>query len=384
MKELVQRYGSPLYVYDAEVIRRQYRNLIHSIAYPRLRIHYACKANSNIHILRILRRLGAGIEVVSRAEAELAMRAGFSDVLYTCSNVTDEELRFAIQHHFMITIDSLGQLERYGKLNPGGSVSVRINNGIGAGMHQHVITGGPESKFGIYHTQVPEILRVAQQHGVHIVGVHQHIGSGILSPHIFMKAMRALLRTAREFPDLEFVDFGGGFGIPYRPGEKPLPMQQLGRQIARTFERFCREYGRRLRLVFEPGRYLVAESGRFLTTVTEVKKTPFHTFVCVDSGFSQFARPFLYGSYHEIVNLSKRNDKQRVTVAGNICESGDVFARDRMLAARAGDVLEIRNAGAYGYAMSSDFNGRARPAEVLVDHGRVRLIRHRHRMVDNP
>ena len=296
MRALVQRYGSPLYVYDAGVIRRQYQTLVRSIAYPDLRIHYACKANSNIHILRILRRLGAGIEVVSRAEAELAMRAGFSDVLYTCSNVTDDELRFAVQHHFMITIDSLGQLERYGRLNPGGSVSVRINQGIGAGMHQHVITGGPESKFGIYHTQVSEILRVAQRHNVHIVGIQQHIGSGILSPMIFMKAIRALLRTAREFPELEFVDFGGGFGIPYRPDEKPLPMRQLGRQIARTFARFCRQYGRMLRLVFEPGRYLVAESGRFLTTVTEIKRTPFHTFVCVDSGFSQFARPFLYGS----------------------------------------------------------------------------------------
>lgn len=378
-QDVVKRYGSPLYVYDAEIIKRQFASLRDTIAYPHLSIHYACKANSNLEILKLLRAEGAQIETVSHGEVELALAAGFtpSEIIYSCGNISFEEQQALMNYHIMMNLDSLTQVRRFGEINPGGKISFRINQGIGAGFHKHTITGGPESKFGIDITQLPELRKLAKQYHLTIAGLHQHIGSNILDEDIFMQAIEKLLETAKDFPDLESLDFGGGFGVPYQPGEKALDMVSLGKRITTALTKFMKAYGRELHVRFEPGRYLVAESGVFLATVTEIKHTPYKTFVGVNAGFNQLIRPAMYGAYQEIVNATNvRATESVVSVVGNICESSDFFAKDRLLAdCVEGDSIAILDSGAYGYAMSSTFNARTQPSEVLIENGKPRVIR---------
>ena len=386
-ESLARDYGTPLYVYEEDVIKQRYADLSGNIGYRPLEIHYACKANSNVHIMALLRALGADAETVSPGEVSLALRAGFEprQIIHTCSNMSDRELRFLIEHNILVNLDSLSQVRRYGQfsaaLRPGGgaAVSLRINTDLGAGHHPHVITGGPASKFGIHASQLDQAREIAAKHGLRFVGVHQHIGSNVLEAAVLIEAMHALLREAPRFPELEFVDFGGGLGVPYRPEEKPLDMAWLGPQISGLFTDFCQAYGRRLRLILEPGRYLVAEAGTLLASVTECKSTPFATFVGLDTGFNHLVRPAMYGAYHPVVNASRvKGPEETVSIAGNLCESGDVFARERrMTRCREGEVLAILNSGAYGYVMSSNYNARPRPAEVLVHAGQARLIRDR-------
>jgi diaminopimelate decarboxylase len=369
-EELVKKYGSPLYVYDAEIIKRQYRSLVDNIKYDKLKIHFACKANTNITLLKILKKEGCNIEAVSKGEIVAALEAGFTSeqIIYTCSYVTKEELRFVIEKRIMINIDSLTQLQRFGEIKPGGKVSLRLNQGIGAGHHEHNITGGPDSKFGIDISQIDEAKEIAKKYNLHIVGIHQHIGSGILEEKMFMTAIKKLLETARQFDNLEFLDFGGGFGIAYNPDDKPLDMITLGKLITKEIKTFVKEYGKELEIKFEPGRFLVGEAGVLLGTVTEIKKSPAHIFVGIDAGFNQLIRPMMYGSHHEIVNASNVKDKEEtVWVVGNICESGDIFAHDRKLPkSKEGDIFTILGAGAYGYSMSFPYNARPQPLEILV------------------
>lgn len=378
---LVKQYGSSLYVYDADLITRQFNALVDNIQYPNLQIHYACKANTNKHILKFLKNCGAKIETVSIGEVYLALKVGYKpdEIIYTCGNISKDEQREVMNQNILINLDSLTQLKRFGEIQPGGKVSLRINQGIGAGFHKHTITGGPESKFGIDISQIPEAKKLAKQFKLQIVGIHQHIGSNILDEEIFIKAIKKLLETAKEFPDLEFLDFGGGFGVPYKPSEKALDMQSLGRKITNVLQTFMKSYGKELLVKFEPGRFLVAESGVLLATVTEIKQTPYKTFVGINAGFNQLIRPAMYDAYQEIVNASNVTGKKEiVSVVGNICESADFFARDRNLShASEGDIIAILDSGAYGYAMSSLFNERSQPAEVLIENGKKRLIRER-------
>ncbi|MBI4439076.1 diaminopimelate decarboxylase [Candidatus Woesearchaeota archaeon] len=385
---LVREYGSPLYAYDEGVIRMRFRELRDSIPFSKLRIYYACKANTNPHIMRVLREEGAFVDVLSPGEVFLAEKAGFTPdrMMFTSTGVTDDEMRFMIGKGIHVNCDSLSQLDRYGSLNRGGRVSVRINPDVGGGHHGHVITGGPDSKFGIYFDKVDEIKEIVGKHDLKLVGLHHHIGSGILEPEKFVMAMNVLLDVAKKFDNLEFVDFGGGIGIPYKPGQERIGLKELGSMIAETFTAFCRRYGKELMLFIEPGRYMVAESGFLLCTVNTVKETPKHRFVGVDTGFNHLVRPAMYGSYHEIVVADRVDSagKEKVVVAGNICESGDVFTRDEhgpvdreLPKLREGDVLAILNTGAYGFSMSSNYNSRPRPAEVLVEDGKARVIRKR-------
>jgi diaminopimelate decarboxylase len=378
---LAREYGTPLYVYEEEVIRSRFAGLVEAIPYSALRIHYACKANSNVAILALLHSLGANAETVSRGEILLAFRAGFTpdQILHTCSNISADELRFVIGSGVLVNLDSLGQLRHYGECNPGASISIRINGGIGAGHHPHVMTGGPDSKFGIDVSQLDEARALAEKYQLRIVGVHQHIGSNVLDAALLVAAMKPVLDCAARFTGLEFVDFGGGLGVPYRPDDQPLDVRQFGALAAELFDLFCRSYGERLDMVLEPGRYLVAEAGTLLATVTDVKTTPFHTFVGVDTGFNHLIRPAMYGSYHPILNASRVAGEEKVVwVTGNLCESGDLLARDRAITeCREGDIIAILNAGAYGFSMSSNYNARPRPAEVLVCGGRARVIRPR-------
>ncbi|MBI2575208.1 diaminopimelate decarboxylase, partial [Candidatus Woesearchaeota archaeon] len=364
------------------------RELKQCIPYSNLRIYYACKANTNPHIMSILRKEGAYADVLSPGEIVMALRAGFSpeQILFTATSVTNEEMKFAIEKKIMVNCDSLSQLERYGKLNQNSKVCVRINPDVGGGHHGHVITGGPESKFGIYYDKVGAIKDIAKKHGLKVVGVHQHIGSGILEAEKFMLAMKVLLKTAREFEGLEFVDFGGGIGVPYFPGQKRMDIKALGKKMTETFSAFCKSYGngKELALCIEPGRYPVAEAGFLLCTVNTIKETPKHRFAGVDTGFNHLIRAAMYGSYHPIIVASnvKAGKTQKVAIAGNVCESGDVFTRDEHGIAdrelppiKEGDIIAILNAGAYGFSMSSNYNTRQRPAEVLVSGKTAKVIR---------
>jgi len=384
---LIEEFKSPLYVYEEDTLRMRARELQEAITYENKMIKYACKANTNIQIMKILREEGMGIDAVSPGEIYAALKAGFekSTILFTTNNAAWDEIEFAVSKGVMVNIDSLSQLEQFGEYFPGREVCVRINPNVGAGHHNHVITGGPESKFGIHYGKVREIKRIARDAELNICGVHQHIGSGILVPDMFIRAMDVLLDVAEKFDELSFVDFGGGIGVPYRESDRRIDVGVLGRKIAEEFRRFAERYGMPLKLVIEPGRYLVAESGFLLATVTSVKQGEAHRFIGVDTGFNHLVRPAMYGSYHQILHATDPLGKTGLqTVAGYLCESGDTFTRDEngiqdreLPLFEEGDIVCICNAGAYGFSMSSQYNSRPRPAEVLVKDGRARLIRRR-------
>lgn len=370
-------YGTPVYVYEQTIIEEQCQKLRRH--FPNISFHYAMKANSNPTILSIIRKQGMGAEAVSLGELALAKKAGFKarDMSFTCASLTEEELVQAAASGARVHLDSLTQLEVWGKRALGRDVSLRLNQGIGAGHHAHVITGGPHSKFGIALADVPEAKRIAETHGLRIIGIQQHIGSNVLDAEVFLKAVRALLKTAKTFPDLTHLDFGGGFGIPYAPGESQLNLKAVGKEFRMLTDAFQKSQEKKLSFAMEPGRFIVAESGSLLVSVVDLKETSAHVFAGVNSGFNQLIRHALYGAYHSIENLSRtRGTKIPVTIAGNVCESGDLFAIDRMLVRpEIGDLLAIHNAGAYGFSMASTFNMHALPREVLVNRqGRLKDV----------
>lgn len=377
LSEAAARYGTPLYVYEQEAIERQCKKLRQH--FPDVSFHYAMKANSNPHILSIIRRQGIGAEAVSLGELALAAKAGFKPkgLSFTCASLAEEELVQAAASGARVHLDSLVQLETWGRRALGRDVSLRLNQGIGAGHHAHVITGGPHSKFGIALKDMPDAKRIAEKHGLRITGIQQHIGSNVLDAAVFLEAARVLLATAAAFPELSHVDFGGGLGVPYAPGEKALDLASAGKEFTRLASAFRKASPNEVSFAMEPGRFIVAESGTLLVTVVDVKETSERLFAGVNSGFNHLVRHAMYGAYHPIENLSSaRGRKQPVTIAGNVCESGDLFAVDRMLQKpRIGDVLAIRIAGAYGFSMASTFNMRSFPREVLVSgEGRLREI----------
>jgi diaminopimelate decarboxylase len=396
--ELADEFKTPLYVYEEDTIRERARELKKAITFENTEIKFACKANTNIEIMKILGEEGMGIDAVSPGEIFAALEAGFSPdrILFTTNNVLWEEIEYAVSKNIMANLDSLSQLRMFGERFPGMDVCVRINPNVGAGHHDHVITGGPESKFGVSYTEVDEIKKITGEFGLRIKGIHQHIGSGILEPDMFIKAMDVLLETARYFDDLSFIDFGGGIGVPYRENEKRIDIGMLGRMVSERFESFAGQRGggasggnetggSGLKLVIEPGRYLVAESGFLLATVASVKVEQKHRFVGINTGFNHLVRPAMYGSYHRIVHAGNvESPGVRQVIAGNLCESGDTFTRDEngivdrdLPLFSEGDVVCLCNAGAYGYSMSSFYNSRPRPAEVLVKGGEAKLIRRR-------
>lgn len=391
-KNLVKKYDTPLYVYDDAIIREKFEKLNKAVVYDKKRIYYAAKANSNISILKVMRRLGAYLDTSSPAEIFLGLRAGFkpAQILFTGNNLREDELMYALKKRVFINIDSLSQLERVGKLAPEEKIGIRINPAYGAGHHDYVITAGMKSRFGIYFKQVSEIKEIAKKYNLKIVGLHQHIGSGVLHANKFLKATIVLLNTAKNFENLEFIDFGGGLGVPYKPSDKALDVEVFGAKLSEQFEKFQKEYlsrqgntntrGKELILYLEPGRYLVAQAGTLLIEVTSINKNPVGDIIVgTNSGMTHLIRPALYSAYHEIVNITNpRGRAQKVDIVGNICESTDIFAKAREISKiREGDILAIKNTGAYGMAMASRFNGRGLPAEVLVSGKKDRLIRKR-------
>ncbi|HEY8343804.1 MAG TPA: diaminopimelate decarboxylase [Bacillota bacterium] len=387
-EELVDKYGSPLYVYNEQIIRERCRELKSLLPYPWFTVNYSAKANSNLELLRLIKEEGINADAVSSGEIYLLLKAGFEpdQILFVANNISAEEMKFAVDQGVTISLDSLSQLATFGRINPGGRVAVRFNPGVGAGHHEKVTTGGRNTKFGVDAELVTEVKKIAAEYALRIVGVNQHIGSLFLDGEPYLAGVKALLEIATEFPELEFIDFGGGFGIPYHwsAGEERLDLPALAAELERILPVWRRNYGREVKMKIEPGRYLVAESGVLLGRVLNVKQNHTKKFIGTDLGFNVLMRPVLYDSYHEITAFRQGiplsgGPQETVTVVGNICESGDILGRNRELPPlKVGDVLAVWDAGAYGYAMASNYNLRLRPAEVLITmDGADKLIRKR-------
>jgi len=388
--KLAQEFDTPLYVMSETRIRENYRNIHRTLVrnYKKVRIYYSAKANSNISILRILKSEGAYIDVVSSGEVFLALKAGFSAsrILFTGTSVRNDELRFLLNSNVMINIDSTSQLNRLLKLATPNFLSIRINPMIGAGHHDHCVTAGRDSKFGLWEDDAIRAYEVAKKAGVKRFGIHMHIGSCPPKIEPFILALDRLLEIAKKAHDevkvdFELIDIGGGLSVPYRPEDEKLDLNLFSDKILSLFKQRIREckLGEPI-FCIEPGRYIVCDAGILLTTVNTVKITPFRKFVGVDAGFNTLIRPTMYGSYHPILVVDKLglSEEETYDIVGPICESGDVLAKDRKLPKIAeGDVLAVLNAGAYGYSMSSQYNARPKAAEVLVKDGKYTLIKER-------
>lgn len=373
------QFGAPVYVYDAEKITAQYNRLSQAFSQvPSVRLNYAVKALNNISILRLMNHLGSGLDTVSIQEVQLGIKAGFDpkNIIFTPNGVSLEELEQAAALGVQINIDNLSLLEQFGSKHPQIPVCVRINPHVLAGGNANISVGHIDSKFGISIHQIPHILRIVELTGMHINGIHMHTGSDILDIDVFLYASEILFNTAKNFKQLDFVDFGSGFKVPYKAGDIETNVEELGQKLSERFNEFCCEYGRPLTLAFEPGKFLVSQAGKFLAKVNVVKQTTSTVFASVDSGFNHLIRPMLYGAKHHITNISNPQGRERYySVVGYICET-DTFASNTQIAEiTEGDILCFDNAGAYCFTMASNYNSRLRPAEVLWYEGQAHLIR---------
>jgi diaminopimelate decarboxylase len=381
-----EQFGTPLYVYDAQRIRDQYQKLIHAFHKSDVRVFYACKALTNVNVLKVLNDLGSGVDCVSINEVKLALKAGVNPdkIIFTPNSVALEEYFEATELKVNINIDNLNLLEAFGQhFGNTYPVIIRLNPHIMAGGNIKISTGHIDSKFGISVHQVEQIIAIREKTGVHVKGLHLHTGSEIKDVDVFAKGLDLILGLTAHFPEMSIIDLGGGFKVPYKEGEIGTDMLLLGEKMAETFEAFKTKTGKSFQVWFEPGKYLVSESGYFLVKSNIIKHGPSRTFVGVNSGFNHLIRPMFYDAYHKISNISNpQGEAKMYNVVGNICET-DTFAWDRELnEVRAGDILLFNNAGAYGFEMSSRFNSRARPAEVMADQGTLKMIRKRETFED--
>lgn len=382
----VDRFDSPLYVYDADMIASQYKRLTAAFKQvDKLKIHYAVKASNNLSILKLINSLGAGLDTVSVQEVLLGLEAGVDpkDIIYTPNGVSFEEIEQVAGVGVQINIDNLAILEQFGTAHPKVPVCIRINPHVMAGGNTNISVGHIDSKFGISIHQLPHILRIVENTGMHINGIHMHTGSDILDVEVFLYASEILFETAKHFKTLDFIDFGSGFKVPYKAGDIETNVEEFGEKLSQRFKEFQAEYGRPLTLAFEPGKFLVSQAGQFLVRVNAIKQTTSTVFAQVDSGFNHLIRPMLYGSQHQIRNISNPEGKERFySVVGYICET-DTFANNRRIAEISeGDILSFSNAGAYCFTMASNYNSRYRPAEALFIDGDWKLIRKRETFED--
>ena len=378
---IAKKFGNPVYVYDSEKITSQFNRLTNAFSSVRnLKLNYAAKALSNISILRLMNSLGSGLDTVSIQEVQLGLLAGFKpeDIIFTPNGVSLEEIEEAAALGVRINIDNLSILEQFGSKHPDIPVCIRINPHVMAGGNSNISVGHIDSKFGISIHQIPHLLRIVNLTKMHINGIHMHTGSDILDIEVFLYASEILFETAMNFKELEFIDFGSGFKVPYKEGDIQTNIEELGQKLSSRFNEFCKDYGRELTLAFEPGKFLVSEAGSFLAKVNVVKQTTSTVFASVDSGFNHLIRPMLYGASHQIINISNPKGRERYySVVGYICET-DTFGNNRRInEIREGDILCFKNAGAYCFTMSSNYNSRYRPAEVLWHNGEAILIRKR-------
>lgn len=394
-KELAEKYDTPLYVISEKRIQDNYNRLYSALVnnYKYVRVYYAAKANTNLNVLQILQSQGAYLDTVSPGEVFLALSAGFTPdrIMFTGTSVRNDELKMLSDANITINIDSQSEMDRLLKISVPQILSVRVNPEVGAGHHSHCITAGPESKFGLWEEEVIQAYAIAQRARVERFGIHMHIGSGILDPEPYLLAVEKLLSIANRVHkevgiNFEFIDIGGGLGVPYKPEDQELDVTAFSNKVVNLFKSKVKDYGLGKPFLFvEPGRYLVCDSTILLTTVNTVKVTPAHKYVGVDAGFNTLIRPTMYGSYHPILLASKLNEANKETydIAGPICESGDLLAKDRQLPEiQEGDLLAILNAGAYGFSMSSQYNSRPRAAEVMIRSGKPTIVREREQLKD--
>lgn len=386
--ELIKKYGSPLYVYDEKTLRERCKEMKNLLPNKNLKVHYSAKANSNLSLLKIIKDEGLAVDAMSPGEIFIQLHAGFlpEQIFYVSNNVSADEMSYVIKNNILVGVDSLSQLELYGKLNQGGDVAVRFNPGIGAGHHEKVVTGGKKTKFGVQKEFIPQVKELLKKYNLNLVGINQHIGSLFMEATPYIEGVKSLLEIAKEFPDLKFIDMGGGFGVPYKEGESRLDLDKLSFELDNVLTEFLNNYDNK-DVVFkiEPGRYISAECGILLGQVYSIKENYDNKYVGTDLGFNVLLRPIMYDAYHEVYVAKQNNDyseNEQVTVVGNICESGDIIAKDRLLPkVEEGDVIAVTNAGAYGFSMDSNYNCRLKPAEVLItSQGEDKLIRHRDKL----
>lgn len=384
--DVVREFDSPLYVYDAAKIGQQIENMKAAFPGMKLKIKYACKSLTNISILKLVRAKGAELDTVSIQEVHLGLKAGYKpeEILFTPNCVSIDEIKAAVKLGVMINIDNISILEQFGdEYHDTVPVFIRLNPHIMAGGNKKISTGHVDSKFGISIFQLRHLHRVIESNHIKVIGLHVHSGSDILDAEVFLRGAEVLFEAAMDFPDLKFIDFGSGFKVAYRDGDVTTDIQELGVQLSKAFKDFCKDYGRKLEIWFEPGKYIVSEAGYFLARTNVIKTTPATVFVGVEAGLNHLIRPMMYDSYHEIVNISNINGAKRIyTIVGYICET-DTFGLDRKLdEVHEGDIIAIKNAGAYGFMMASNYNSRPRPAEVLIIDGKAKLIRKRESLED--
>ncbi len=381
LTDLATKYGTPLYVYDGEKIRSQISALKAAFSSVTMRIKYATKALSNVNILRLVKDSGVGVDAVSIEEVKLCLHVGFEpgDIMYTPNCVSFQEIQEAVDLGVMVNIDNIPMLEHFGHAY-GDKVPlcIRLNPHILAGGNAKISVGHIDSKFGISILQLKHVTRVVEAYKLNVVGLHVHTGSDILDAEVFLKGAEILFDAANSFKDLRFLDFGGGFKVGYKQGDITTNIQELGEKVSMAFKDFCRSYGRELEIWFEPGKYIVSESGYLLVKANVIKSTPATTFVGVDSGLNHLLRPMMYDAYHDVVNISRTDGPDRVyTIVGYICETDTIAADRRLKEIKEGDIIAIKNAGAYGFSMASNYNSRPRPAEVLLLGGKDYMIRKR-------
>ncbi|MGV8084825.1 MAG: diaminopimelate decarboxylase [Candidatus Bilamarchaeum sp.] len=393
VNELCEKFGTPLYVINQKRIEENYQRIKNAFSnnYKNIKVHYAMKANSNLNVLEILKDLGAKIDAVSEGEVRAALKAGFSkgDIFYTGSGIDKVELDFLLKNDIRINLDSISDLEKIDNIKIPEFISFRINPETGSGHHSHVVTGGKDTKFGIWEQEAIEAYKKAKKIGVKKFGIHMHIGSNIFDTAEFCKAIDRFMEIASNISknakiEFELFDIGGGFGVPYRPDQDELDIEKHAKTVVSRFREKLEQYELgQPALLIEPGRYIVADAAVLLTKVSTIKKTPYKKFAFVDAGMNTLIRPAMYESYHHIVIDGKINQKptQKYDVVGPICESGDVFAKDRMLPQiEEDDIVAILTAGAYGQTMSSNYNLRPRAAEVIISKGKYMTVRERERI----
>jgi diaminopimelate decarboxylase len=377
--EVAEQFGTPLYLYDADKIKAQIAHVKSAFPNLNMKIKFACKALTNLSVLKLMRHEGVELDAVSVEEVHIGLKAGFepNQILYSPNCVSYSEIKAAIELGVMINIDNISILEQFGhEFHNSVPVCIRLNPHIMAGGNKKISVGHVDSKFGISIFQMRHLLRVVHNYKLNVIGLHMHTGSDILDSEVFLRAADVLFEAAQDFPDLQFIDFGSGFKVAYRDGDVTTDLVDLGQKLETAFSEFCTRYGRELEIWFEPGKYLVSEAGFLLVKTNVIKTTPATVFVGVNSGLNHLIRPMMYDAYHDMINISNVNGTHRIyTVVGYICET-DTFGLDRKLnEVHEGDIIAIKNAGAYGIMMSSNYNSRFRPAEAMIVNGQAKLIR---------
>jgi len=390
--QLTEKYGTPLYVYNENILRERCRDMKGLISYKNFTVNYSPKANGNLELIKIIRSEGLRVDAMSPGEIYVNMLAGFKpeEILYISNNVSEDEFRYAINVGVKISVDSVSQLELFGRINPGGKVAFRLNPGVGAGHHEKVVTGGQKTKFGIELSSIPEVKRISVEYNLKIIGINQHIGSLFMDGEVYLQSAGSILSVAKQFDDLEFIDMGGGFGIPYKKqaSQPRLDLKVLGEKLSEVIHTFLKEYKKEIEFKIEPGRYIVAESSILLGKVNAVKKNYKTKYIGTDLGFNVLIRPAMYDSHHDVEIYRKSSTpslkEETVSIVGNICETGDIIAKERNLPEIfENDILGVLDSGAYGYSMSSNYNNRLRPVEVLIgENGDPRIIRKRDTLED--